>query len=120
MGAALAGAGPDRLAKLARAAALGAGPSPARGEGPELDLGGGRYGVKVYGPDRMWCGIQLWHRDHGGGWCAGYVGFSLAPRREGITTWRVDGYAPLALYPSIICPTCGLSGWIRDGRWEDL
>jgi hypothetical protein len=88
-----------------------------------IDLGCGRYAAKTFGPDHLWNGIQLWHPRPGGPagqWCVGFVGFSLVPRREGIRTWRVDAYAPLTLHPSIRCPTCGASGVIRDGRWEEL
>lgn len=84
-----------------------------------VDLGAGRYAVKVFGPDRMWCGIHAWHRTPGGAWCAGFVGFSLIPHREGIGTWRVDRFDPLTLHPSIGCRACGVHGWIRDGRWEE-
>lgn len=31
--------------------------------------------------------------------------------------WQVVSWQPLTLSPSLLCRSCGLHGWIRDGRW---
>lgn len=31
--------------------------------------------------------------------------------------WEVVSWEPLTLNPSILCLSCQLHGWIRDGRW---
>lgn len=36
---------------------------------------------------------------------------------EGRPMWTVENWDPLSLTPSLLCRTCGLHGWIRDGRW---
>ena len=30
---------------------------------------------------------------------------------------RIVSQDPLTIEPSILCPDCGLHGWIRDGQW---
>lgn len=31
--------------------------------------------------------------------------------------WEVQSWEPLTLHPSLLCRSCGLHGWIRDGAW---
>lgn len=31
--------------------------------------------------------------------------------------WQVESWDPLTLSPSVLCNTCGLHGFIREGRW---
>lgn len=31
--------------------------------------------------------------------------------------WQVVQADPLTIVPSVLCPQCGLHGWITDGKW---
>lgn len=31
--------------------------------------------------------------------------------------WQVESWEPLTLSPSLLCRSCGLHGFIREGRW---
>jgi hypothetical protein len=66
-------------------------------------------------------GINEWHKNAQGGWCAGWIAFEgKAWARKftmPITTWKVIKDDPLTLEPSIKCRACGNHGYITNGRW---
>ena len=38
-------------------------------------------------------------------------------RESDLDVWQVHQWEPLTLHPSLLCDTCGLHGYIREGRW---
>lgn len=54
----------------------------------------------------------IWH------WCP--TNHSGTPRWicMGCSNHTVESQDPWHLEPSILCPTCGLHGWVRNGRWQ--
>jgi hypothetical protein len=44
----------------------------------------------------------------------------IAPRlTPGPDGHRITNDDPLTIMPSVLCPDCGLHGFITNGRWED-
>lgn len=41
----------------------------------------------------------------------------LAAWPESYPHWQVSSLDPLTIHPSVLCRTCGLHGWIRNGVW---
>lgn len=41
----------------------------------------------------------------------------IAPALQLAGGHRIVSQDPLTIEPSILCPDCGLHGWIRDGQW---
>jgi hypothetical protein len=68
-------------------------------------------------------GINEFHRDAAGAWCAGWVAFKGSlwslqfEKIEGFQCWDVIKSDPLTLSPSIKCTACGHHGHIKNGRW---
>lgn len=61
-------------------------------------------------------GLELSHV-HGDGEEHGcYVRLDV-PQNVGEPRWNVESWDPLTLSPSILLKTCGLHGFIRNGRW---
>lgn len=83
------------------------------------DLGHGVSWSKVVDHDTgEWVGIWEWHK------CAdretlspGGVNFENAPAKYSGARWKLVREDPLTITPSILCHTCGLHGFITDGRW---
>lgn len=42
-----------------------------------------------------------------------------APRLQIGNGHRIVTEDPLTIVASILCPGCGLHGWVRDGRWVE-
>ncbi len=64
-------------------------------------------------PKVGYIGIAEFHRaDVTGGWCGGYVYWSGPEARHDLVS-----FDPLTIAPSLLCPTCGSHGFIRDGSW---
>lgn len=60
-------------------------------------------------------GLQIEH-----GECeAQTIKFALpwVTRESDLSVWHVHQWEPLTLHPSLLCDTCGLHGYIRDGKW---
>lgn len=80
------------------------------------DLGHGVSWSKVVDRDDNWIGILEWH-DCNGQIQAGGVYFENAPADAHGPRWQLVSLAPLTISPSILCRSCGLHGFITDGRW---
>lgn len=71
-------------------------------------------------PDVEKYGATIDHFGESGEPCAGFVFFDSPTSREldgSRPKWTVLSWEPLTLDPSILCPTCGDHGHIRDGQW---
>jgi hypothetical protein len=76
--------------------------------------------------DRVWVGIDEWHRKADGRWCVGYCLFAVpeadlwAQAYVGghATRWQVVSFEPLTITPSIACKVCPSHGFITNGRWS--
>jgi hypothetical protein len=31
--------------------------------------------------------------------------------------WQLSTLDPLTIHPSVLCRSCGLHGWIKEGKW---
>lgn len=82
------------------------------------DLGSGMFWTPTM-HNGVWVGIIEWHRcvDPEGVLAAGGVLFQNAPESLKGARWTLECESPLTLSPSVLCRTCGLHGWIREGRW---
>jgi hypothetical protein len=71
-------------------------------------------------PDIDPLGAVIDHRQPDGTPCSGSLTFAspaadqLFPDEE---KWDVQSFQPLTLDQSVICPTCGDHGLVKDGRW---
>lgn len=89
------------------------------------DIGHGVV-IRFYGGDgQEKAGLLLYHQHPDGSVCGGSVGFAMphgspsTPSSEGKRAlWHVESLEPLTLSPSILDNSCGLHGYIRNGRWE--
>lgn len=69
-------------------------------------------------------GINEFHRNAAGAWCAGWVAFRGSPwarqfdKVKDYQAWDVVKRDPLTLSPSIKCRACGHHGHIENGRWK--
>lgn len=94
------------------------------------DIGHDVYISRVVDGDGNWIGILEWHECVRGlnrqqlaqnatesGVSAGGVYFDNAPPDVKGPRWQKLQDDPLTILPSILCRTCGLHGWIRDGQW---
>ena len=83
-----------------------------------VDLGHGVSWSRVVDQEENWIGILEWHickdpdRLTPGG-----VYFENAPHDVHGARWTVESLDPLTISPSVLCRSCGLHGFIRDGRW---
>lgn len=85
------------------------------------DLGGGVWFSRMVNSDEVRVGVIEWH------YCGGtteehFSGGSLLfdmPENTGENRpkWQLLKEEPLTLHPSVLCRTCGLHGWIQEGRW---
>lgn len=86
-------------------------------------IGGDRYIAYAQYQDEP-AGINEYHRNPAGAWCAGWVPFrgsAWAKQFEhidGYQAWDVVSREPLTLSPSIKCRACGNHGHIKGGVWE--
>ena len=83
------------------------------------DLGQGVSWSKSVTQDGEWVGILEWHvcKDPDGELSPGGVYFQNAPEWMRGPRWTVECEDPLTISPSVLCRTCGLHGFIREGRW---
>lgn len=87
------------------------------------DIGHDVYLSRVVDADGNWIGILEWHECpamqnvNASGLSAGGVNFENAPNSVKGPRWHLVSGDPLTIEPSILCRTCGLHGWIRQGRW---
>ena len=87
-----------------------------------VDIGEGCF-IEVAEWGGQPAGINNFHRDAAGAWCAGWVAFRGSPwsrqfeKVEGFQSWDVVKRDPLTLSPSIKCKACGHHGHIKNGRW---
>lgn len=63
--------------------------------------------------------VNVFHRKPDGSPCA-CCAYIKVPDEwvERPQLWTVRQMSPLTLDPSIVCRTCGLHGWIKDGKWH--
>jgi hypothetical protein len=85
------------------------------------DLGHDVYWTKV-DYEGQWVGILEWHQCNAqnvtdSDVTAGGVNFENAPAGVQGPRWKLEQAEPLTISPSVLCRTCGLHGWIRDGKW---
>lgn len=86
----------------------------------ELDLGNGHRAEFTADSQGDFGGLIHYHpRPDGQGECAGSVTFRGRGTR-GQPEWDVLSLDPLTLSPSILCRTCNVHGWIREGQWVDV
>lgn len=84
-----------------------------------IPLGGNHWYVPVYEFDTdKFAGINEWHLNSRGEWCAGWVPFEGRTHRTNGAEWQVLSVEPLTLSPSLLC-SCGNHGWIREGKWVE-
>jgi hypothetical protein len=87
------------------------------------ELGHDMWWTKVMDADDNWIGILEWHEceaaqnSSDAGLSAGGVNFENAPQGVKGPRWQLAREDPLTITPSIRCGTCGLHGFITDGRW---
>lgn len=81
------------------------------------DLGNGVQFSKYIDNDDQWIGILEWHKCHSEEITAGSVLFDNAPEKFRGPRWTLVQEEPLTINPSILCRTCGLHGFIQNGRW---
>lgn len=83
------------------------------------DLGHGVSWSKSCTEDGQWIGILEWHvcKDPEGQLSAGGVNFENAPEWVKGARWQLLKEDPLTIAPSVLCVTCGLHGFIQEGRW---
>lgn len=87
------------------------------------ELGHEMYWTRVVDSEGRWIGILEWHEceaaqnDSDAGVSAGGVNFDSAPDFVKGARWQVQSEDPLTIHPSILCKTCGLHGFIQQGRW---
>jgi hypothetical protein len=87
------------------------------------ELGHDVWWTKVCDADNNWIGILEWHEcepaqnNTDAGVSAGGVNFENAPAHVKGPRWQLRQKDPLTITPSIHCQTCGLHGFITDGRW---
>lgn len=87
------------------------------------DLGHDVYWTKSVDSEGQWIGILEWHECEAmqnttdAGVSAGGVYFQNAPDHLKGPRWQLVTEEPLTITPSILCRTCGLHGFIREGRW---
>lgn len=87
------------------------------------DLGHGVYCTNVSDHKDNWIGILEWHEcvaaqnNTDSGLSAGGVYFQNAPENVQGARWQLVTAEPLTINPSVLCGTCGLHGFIREGRW---
>lgn len=87
------------------------------------DLGHEVYWSKVVDADGNWIGLLEWHEcesaqnSSDAGVSAGGVYFDNAPATVKGPRWQKVQDDPLTINPSILCKTCGLHGFIQQGRW---
>ena len=66
-------------------------------------------------------GIIVSHRHDDGAVCSGAVPFDVPEnqwdKERGRPLWAVESLDPLTISPSVHDPSCGLHGFIRDGKW---
>lgn len=81
------------------------------------DLGHGVSWSKVVDQKENWIGILEWHECGEKGLIPKGVYFENAPDDVRGARWKLVKEAPLTLGGSILCRSCGLHGFIIDGRW---
>lgn len=86
------------------------------------ELGHDVWWTGVMDADGNWIGILEWHECGAqnatdGGVSAGGVNFENAPESVQGPRWQLLKADPLTIAPSVLCRTCGLHGFIREGRW---
>lgn len=94
------------------------------------DIGHDVYLSRVRDQEGNWIGLLEWHECISGinhkqlaqdntdsGVSAGGVYFENAPAYVKGPRWQLVNADPLTINPSVLCRTCGLHGWIREGRW---
>lgn len=87
------------------------------------ELGHDVWWTKVCDVDGSWVGILEWHEceaaqnSSDAGLSAGGVNFENAPASIQGARWRLLKAESLTIVPSVRCQTCGLHGFITDGKW---
>lgn len=86
-----------------------------------IDIGHDVFVSKVM-HNGEWIGLLEWHECQSmnvadSGVAAGGVNFQNAPDFVQGPRWTLEQEDPLTISPSVLCRTCGLHGFIRQGRW---
>jgi hypothetical protein len=86
------------------------------------DIGHGVFLSRVVDTSGNWIGLLEWHECNSmnvtdSGVAAGGVNFENAPESVKGPRWQLVQADPITIMPSVLCRTCGLHGWIREGRW---
>jgi hypothetical protein len=80
--------------------------------------------MEPYQRDGRRSGVIISHRHPDGSVCSGVVPFDVPAndwdRRRARPLWTVISDDPLTLDPSILDQSCGLHGYVRDGRWHPV
>lgn len=89
----------------------------------DVDLGNGHRGefTRRYSDpeDAEPAGLIHYHPKPDGSECAGAITFrgkGDGKRPE----WDVESLEPLTLSPSVLCGACGVHGYIRNGKWQQV
>lgn len=84
-----------------------------------LDLGDGHRLSPILGKQDELIGYmdEHPHATEPGRECWGSVALEGTEWGREHPRWRVVQAQPLTLAPSLLCPTCGNHGFVRDGRW---
>lgn len=84
-----------------------------------LDLGGGhRFEFTENRAGEVAGGIHYHPTPDRSAECAGAVTFR-GKGQDGRPEWDVVSLEPLTLSPSLLCRSCNVHGYIRNGRWQD-
>lgn len=54
------------------------------------------------------------------GSCRVYLAWAALDGDATAQRWNLESLRPLTLDPGVICPTCGIEGRIKQGRWVNL
>lgn len=85
------------------------------------DIGLGVWISRVVNSDGHPVGVLEWHYCGGSTeehFAAGSLLFDIQENAgQNRPKWTLVSDEPLTLHPSVLCRTCGLHGWIQQGRW---
>jgi hypothetical protein len=85
----------------------------------DIELGGGHYLSRTVDRDGELAGFIDVHPDARDPRqeCCGAVPLEGTAGATAGHAWKLVSADPVTLAPSLLCPTCGNHGFVRDGQW---